>query len=83
MTIDTLQLKKDFISAGFADKKAEMLVKALQSAEDRAATREDIEHAVKTLDTKIEALENRLLLKMPAIIFVGLGLLKYFGLYVS
>lgn len=81
MTIDTLQLKKDFLSAGFAEQKAETLVKAIHATEQRAATQTDIEHAVELMRKEIENSETRLTNKLytVAIVICGviLGAIKY------
>lgn len=46
---------------------------------DQVATKADIS----LLQKGLESLENRLLLKIPAIVFIPFGLLKYIGLDVS
>ena len=75
LLIDTLEAKKELTKAGVKAKEAEAIVKVMSAAHDQVATKADIG----LLQKEIENLETRLLIKIPGIIFLGLGLFKYFA----
>jgi len=69
--LDTLKYYKDLKAGGVSDEQAEAEIRALQSALDGIATKEDLHNELQVLNTKIDSVEARLNIKIDSIKTIG------------
>lgn len=58
--IDTLQVYKEYIQAGYTESQATAAVKTLNASFDGVATKNDLNHLENKVDLKLDALEKDL-----------------------
>ena len=68
VTFDTLEATRRLRDAGFDEKQAEVVVRVLSDAQERIITREHF-------DSRLEALELRLTVKLGAFITIASGVI--------
>ena len=79
LAIDTLKLAEDLKEGGFDEKQTTTLVDLGRTLSDQAlekvATKEDLKALEGRIETKIEALEQRMVIKLGSLIVIGVGFL--------
>ena len=74
MASDTLSISKDLRAAGFSEEQADALATHMAGMPANPASREDVTVAVSQLESRIDQVESRLLLKLGAGMAAGFGL---------
>ncbi len=59
-TVDTLAVSKGFVDVGFTQEQAEKMAITYKNMKEGLATKEDLEHVKKTLEQKIDSVEEKL-----------------------
>ena len=82
MALDTLSISKELRAAGFSEEQAEVLATQIAAQPDELVTRQDLTLAVAELarkidhvDSRIDQIEPRLLLKLGAGMVAGFALM--------
>ncbi len=74
MASDTLSISRDLRAAGFSEEQADALATHMAGVPANPASREDVTLAVSQLESRIDQVESRLLLKLGAGMAAGFGL---------
>jgi capsule polysaccharide export protein KpsE/RkpR len=75
ITFDTHEMILQLRGAGFEEKQAETIVRVILESQERLLTREYFDARMLGIDAKFESIENRIILRIGALIVVAVGIL--------